>query len=103
MVNKTVDFEFLHNDAVNSLAILSGHQIHGSRPHSALALGTVGQGCPEGFEPKSFIHYNFPIQPAAINAVEHIPCEENGICLMKFAKMQMYSTWWLERRLAVGM
>lgn len=33
IVNKIVDFEFLHNDAVKILAILFGYEIHGSRPH----------------------------------------------------------------------
>lgn len=32
IVIKTVDFEFLHNDAVNSLAILFGYETHWSLP-----------------------------------------------------------------------
>lgn len=32
IVNKTMGFELLQNDAVNSLAILFGYEIHGSRP-----------------------------------------------------------------------
>lgn len=102
MVNETVDFEFLHNDAVNSLAILSAHELHGSRPHPALALGTIGQGCPEGFEPNVLFTMIFQFS-AAINTVGHILREENGTPLRRFAKMQMYSTWSLGSRLTVGM
>lgn len=41
IVTKTVDFGFLHNDAVNSLAILFGHEIHVSRPQRWLQVGLV--------------------------------------------------------------